>query len=317
VNVAIIGGSGFIGRHVTTRLVARGDEVTWLSRDPGRVAASAGALGVADVVQFTQEDAEGPWVGVIAASDTVINLAGHPIGDRWSPHTRGKIVASRVDLTRRVVDAMERERRHADRDERQAKPTTYVTTAGIGVYGDRGDDLLDESEPPGADWLAQVGALWEDQAMRAAALDKRVVVMRTGLVLGEEGLLPRFTLPMGLYVGGPVGSGRQWVPWVHIDDVARIHERAVADASMEGPYNATAPNPVTMREFARTLGRVMGRPSWARVPESALRLVVGDGAPAYVASQRAEPVRLLAAGFVFEFPQLESALRDLLGQVRA
>jgi NAD dependent epimerase/dehydratase family enzyme len=119
---------------------------------------------------------------------------------------------------------------------------------------------------------------------------------------------------MSLFAGGPVGSGRQWVPWIHIDDIARAHERAATDASMEGAYNATSPNPVTMTEFTRTLGRVMGRPSWARVPEPALRMVVGQGAPAYVASQRAEPARLLDAGFAFDFAELEPALRDLLGR---
>lgn len=310
--VTIAGGSGFLGRNLTDRLVALGDDVVWLSRDPSKVSSVAAGHGATDVVPFTEEDSSGPWVDAVAASDAVVNLAGHPIADRWNPTTRASIVTSRVDLTRRLVDAMERERHHADREGRPAKPDIYVANSGIGVYGDRGDDALDESEPPGEDWLAQVAALWEEQAMRAAAIDKRTVVVRTGLVLGDEGLLPRFTLPMAMFAGGPVGSGRQWVPWIHLADEVSIHERALHDPAMAGAYNAVAPGIVTMTEFTRLLGKVMNRPSWARVPEPALRVVVGDGAPAYVSSQRAEPVRLLAEGFEFDYPQLEPALRDLL-----
>ena len=314
--VAVVGGSGDLGAAVTRELLGRRHDVVWLSRDPERTAARAAAAGVGEVVGFDQEDESGPWVETLAASDAVVLLAGSPISERWNPRTRARIVASRVDLTRRVVDACERVRREAVLDGRDPRPATLVSISGIGVYGERGDDVLTESEPPGQDWLARIAALWEEQAMRAAALDMRVVVLRTGLVLDDRGLLPKMTLPMRLFAGGPVGSGRQWLPWIHRDDVARVFTAAVEDGSMYGIYNNAAPEQVTMAEFAAKLGRALGRPSWARVPQPILRLVLGAGARTMVMSQRADVSRLLATGFEFEFPTVDRALADLLGTER-
>ena len=311
-NVGIVGGSGDLGGALTAELVARGHSVVWLSRDPDRASPRALELGVDEVVRFDQEDSAGPWTEALARADAVALLAGSPISQRWSPRTRGRIVASRIDLTRRVVDACERVRREALLGGREPSPAALVSISGIGVYGERGDDLLTESEPPGRDWLARVAALWEVQAMRAAALGMRVVVLRTGLVLDDRGLLPRMALPMRLFAGGPVGSGRQWLSWIHRDDVAGAFVCALEDDAMYGPYNNVAPEQVTMAEFAAKLGRVLGRPSWARVPKPVLRVVLGPGAPTMVMSQRADPSRLLATGFEFRFPTLDGALHDLL-----
>ena len=315
--VAVVGGSGDLGSAVSERLIAAGHTVVWLSRDPTRTASKAEALGVERVVRFVQEDAAGPWAEALADADAVALLAGSPISDRWSPRTQARIVASRVDLTRRVVDACQRIRLEAVAAGRDPRPATLVGISGIGVYGERGDALLSEGDPPGRDWLARVAALWEDQSMRAVTTGMRVVVLRMGLVLDDRGLVPRVALPMRLFAGGPVGSGRQWFPWIHRDDVAGVFLKAIESDSMSGAYNAVAPDQVTMAGFSKALGRVLDRPSWARVPEPVLRIVLGPGAPAMVMSQRADPSRLLATGFEFRFPALEPALRDVLGRPAA
>ena len=315
--VCVVGGSGDLGSALTRELLARGHSVVWLSRDPGRTAAAASALGVERVVAFDQDDDGGPWVGALAECDAIALLAGSPISDRWNTRTRARIVASRVDLTRRVVDACERVRREALLQGREPRPATLVSISGIGVYGDRGDDVLGENEPPGSDWLSRVAALWEEQAMRAAALDMRVVVLRTGLVLDDHGLLPKMVLPMRLFAGGPVGTGHQYLSWIHRDDVARAFTHALEDPSMYGAYNNAAPEHVTMAEFASRLGTALRRPSWAHVPAPALRVVLGPGAPTMVMSQRADVSRLLATGFEFGFPTLGPALDDLLAKGRA
>ena len=273
--VAVVGGTGDLGTALTRELIATDHEVVWLTRDPERHTQRAEELGVAAVARFDQEDSAGAWTAALAEADAVALLAGSPISARWNPRTRGRIVASRVDLTRRVVDALERVRRDAVVKGAAPRPTTLVSISGIGVYGERGDDVLTEAEPPGQDWLARVAALWEEQAMRAAALGMRVVVLRTGLVLDDRGLLPRMALPMRLFAGGPVGTGKQYLPWVHRDDVARAFVKALDDEALYGAYNNVAPEQVTMAGFSKALGRALGRPSWARVPEPALRVVLG------------------------------------------
>jgi uncharacterized protein (TIGR01777 family) len=312
--VAIVGGTGFLGRRLTRMLAAQGHTAVWLSRDPAAAAQVMRETGATEAYRFVQERTDGEWAPAIATCDVLVNLAGSSIGDRWTPRTRARIIASRVDLTRRLVDAMEAHRLLSDRGGREPLPGALVQITGIGMYGDRGDDILTEAEPPGADWLSQVGWLWEEQAARAAMLDMRVAVLRTGLVLGEEGLLDRFLTPMRMFAGGPIGTGRQWMPWIHVDDAVGVLAKAVVDERMAGPYNSASPNPVTVREFTQTLGRVLHRPSWTRVPEPALRLVVGPAASAYVSSQRPDVARLLDAGYAFRFPGLEAALEDLLGR---
>jgi uncharacterized protein (TIGR01777 family) len=248
--------------------------------------------------------------GAVDGCDAVIHLAGAPVAQRWTAAARAEITRSRIDYTRALVEAMRRAAR---------PPRVLLSGSAIGIYGERGDEVLDEQAPPGpraahgAGFLAGLCADWEAEAAKA---DARVVLLRTGIVLTPRGgalaqLLPAFELG----AGGPIGHGRQWMSWISIEDQLGAIEHALHTESLSGPVNLVAPSPLTSNDFARTLGHVLGRPSLARVPVFALRLLFGEAAEAaIVASQRVKPGRLEASGFRFMHPQLDAALRFLLGR---
>lgn len=306
--VLIAGGNGFIGRALTGALVRGGHDVTWLSHTTGRyeigTASGPSREFAFDPVGGTDD---GGWRNELAGADAVVNLSGTPISARWSPRVKTMLRASRIETGRALVDAM-RALDEADR------PKSLVSASGIGIYGDRGDTLLTETVTPGDDWLSRLARDWEAGALSASASGVRVVTVRTGLVLGDEGFLPRVALPMRLFVGGPVGSGRQWVPWIHHSDIAGVYVHAIRNDALEGPLNAVAPDLVTMRGFAKVLGETLHRPSWLPVPGFALGLVLGEVAPYTLFSQRASAAKLIESGFRFDFPSLSGALRDLLGK---
>lgn len=295
--VLIAGGNGYIGGLLTRVLLASRREVGWLSHSPGRVKPPAGV----------SEQALSDAVTAIAGADAVVNLSGHPIASRWNPRVKRLLRESRIDTTRSLVEAIR------DARDRGSGPAVLVNASGIGIYGDRGDEELGEDAPVGGDWLADLAVDWEREALKAADVGCRVVVIRTGLVLGSDGFLPKLITPMRFFVGGPVGDGRQWVPWIHEADIASAYRFALEYDGLRGAVNACSPNPVRMSEFTRTLGRVVQRPSWLPVPPFALRLVLGEVAPYTLMSQRALPKALDAAGFSFAFPDLEVALTDLVG----
>jgi uncharacterized protein (TIGR01777 family) len=280
VRVTVLGASGFIGRHLSTALSARGDEVVAASlRDPARAAAAS------------------------AGSDVVVNLAGAPVAVRWTESSKREMARSRVDATRAYLDALAPS---ADR------PSVYVGGSAIGYYGTSATVVFTEASPPGADFLAQLCVAWEAQTDRAAELGMRVAKIRTGLVLGTGGgvlgkLLPVFRLGLG----GVVASGEQWYSWVHVDDEVGIIMRAIDGAA--GILNATAPNPVTNRQFTRALGHAVRRPTLFPVPAFAGRLMFGEGALMLNEGQRVVPQRTLASGYVFRHPDLDEALRSLVG----
>lgn len=275
--VVVAGASGLIGGSLTKALRARGDEVLALPR-----------YGTA------------AWS--VEGADAVVNLAGASVaGKRWSPAYKKEILDSRVLTTRALVEAM---------GTAQRKPRVLVNASAVGYYGGRGDEVLDESAGPGADFLAEVSQKWEAEAQKAPA---RSAQIRTGVVLSRTGgALASMLPPFKAFVGGPVGSGKQWFPWIHLDDEVAGILWCIDRDSLQGPVNFVAPGIVTMKDFARALGRALHRPSWAPVPAGALKVLLGEFAAALLEGQRAVPGKLLDSGFRFRFPEVDSALADVL-----
>jgi uncharacterized protein (TIGR01777 family) len=286
--VTVTGASGLIGSRLVQALRQRGDEVTILSRrtnwDPATGPAPADAL---------------------AGRDAVVHLAGEPVAQRWSDDARRRIRDSREIGTRNLVSGLE----GAD-----PRPHTLVSASAVGYYGSRGEEPLDEDSPPGDDFLARVCAAWEHEARQAEPLGLRVVRVRTGVVLDKDGgALAKMLPPFRLGAGGPVAGGGQYLPWIHADDVAGIYLAALDGADWSGPVNATAPTPVTNRDFAKALGRALHRPAVAPVPGFAIRLLYGDMAEIVTEGQRALPRRTQALGYPFLHTDLDEALRSALG----
>ena len=299
--VLITGASGFLGSAVCDALLARGDETVGLSREPERA-----RRGNPTVTWHAwNPTAERPPASAIEGVDGVINLVGEPIGQRWTEPAKRRIRDSRERATKNLVDAISA----AD-----PRPGTLVSQSGVGYYGDRGEALVDESAEPGSTFDAEVCVAWEAAAREAEKVGVRVVVTRSGLVLDpEHGLLKQLLLPFKLGVGGPLAGGGQYMPWIHVDDEVRLLLWGMDTDQASGTYNATAPNPVTNREFSKALGRVLGRPAIVPVPKLALKARFGDELGEVAAGgQRAVPRRAVDAGFEFHHPELEPALRDLL-----
>ena len=291
--IAVSGGSGFIGQALVRRLLQRGDEVLVLSRNPERVRLGHG-------IQWSA-------VNEVAGADVVINLAGENVGGgRWTAERKGRILESRLKATSALVDAMRR---------RPEKRRALVSASAVGYYGLRGDEILDESSPSGSGFLAEVTRQWEEAAHRADGI-ARVVIFRFGVVFGPDGgALEKMLLPFRLGVGGPIGSGRQWMSWVDLDDVLRAIEWAIDRQEVKGTYNITAPEPARNRHFGHTLGGVLRRPSFMPAPGFALRLIFGQMADeVLLGGQRAVPSRAAAEGFRFSYPTLEASLRHVLSR---
>ncbi|MBN2247632.1 MAG: TIGR01777 family oxidoreductase [Coriobacteriia bacterium] len=302
--VAIAGGNGFIGRRLTELLLQAGHEVVWLSHRPGRFPLGDRLSEVP--FDYMTPLGDGPlpaWAEAVAAADVVVNLSGYPIVMRWNEERKQLLRDSRVHTARALKDAISRAR------EGGAGPSAYIGASAVGIYGDAGDTVLAEDAPAGTDWLSQLGVTWERETFAVGEeTGVRVVTVRTGLVLGDEGFLPKMALPMKLFVGGPVGSGRQWTPWIHLDDMAGIYRFVIEHDEISGPVNAVAPNPVTMRDFSKALGRALHRPSWFPVPGFGLKIVLGEVAPYMVYSQRPTMQKLLDAGYEFAYPEIDGAL---------
>jgi uncharacterized protein len=291
--ITITGASGMIGAKLVERLRARGDEVTTLSRKPS----SAGA------VAWQPEDEPAP-AAALAGRDAVIHLAGENVAQRWSDDAKRRIRSSRELGTRHLVAGIEA----AD-----PRPRVLVSSSAVGIYGPHGDEELDEQTPAGDDFLAEVCVVWEREAERAAALGLRVVMVRTGLVLDQDGgalakMLPFFKLG----VGGPVAGGEQYMPWIHVDDVVGLYLAALDGDAWNGPVNASAPRPVTNKTFSQALGRALHRPAFAPVPGLAVRTLYGEMAEIVTKGQRVIPRRAQELGFAFEHEDLDEALRSAL-----
>jgi uncharacterized protein (TIGR01777 family) len=301
--VIVTGGTGFIGNTLCRRLRSEGHTPVVLSRN---AEAARNSLGAGVEAVAWRPGASGPWQSSLEGADAVINLAGESIAARrWSPGQKSAIRESRLEGTRSLVEAMAA----ADRP-----PRVLLNASATGYYGPRGSEPVDESTPPGSDFLASVCQAWEQTALVAESLGVRVACVRTGVVLaGRGGALAKMLPPFRLFLGGPFGSGRQGFPWVHLDDVVGIYVWALGAAGVAGPLNATAPELVDNRQFCQTLGRVLGRPCWLPVPGFALRVLLGEMAdPLLLQGQKVLPTRTQQLGYQFQFPGLEDALRDLL-----
>ncbi len=271
-NIAVTGASGFIGKRLMASL---GNEAHPLS---------------------VRGNLDG-----LAGADAVVHLAGEPVSQRWSKEVRERIRSSRVQGTRRLVDAM-----------RAHPPQVLVSASAVGYYGSRGDERLTESSAPADGFLADVCLEWEREAMRAADFGVRVVCLRNGLVLGNGGGLHKMMLPFKLGLGGKIGDGQQWMAWIHVDDAVGLIEFAISSSKLRDAANATAPNPVTNAEFTKELASALHRPAILPVPKFALRLLYGEMAQIVYASQRVIPEAAMRAGYQFRFPTLHEALLDIL-----
>lgn len=297
--VTVTGATGLIGTGLVEALKRRGDEVTVLSRDPDRAAARLGVSAVKWAPLRQPAPAE-----ALAGADGVIHLAGEPVAQRWSAAAKERIRASRVEGTANLVEGLRGV---------EPRPRVLVSASGVGYYGACGDEELDESAPPGDDFLAEVCVAWEQAAREAEALGMRVARVRTGVVLDAQGgALAKMLMPFRLGVGGPVGGGRQWMPWIHVDDLIAIYLTALDGKGWRGPVNASAPQPATNADFSKALGRALHRPAVLPVPALALRALYGEMAQIVTTGQRAIPRQALALGYAFHHPQLDEALRAAL-----
>jgi uncharacterized protein (TIGR01777 family) len=301
--VTMTGATGLIGPRLVQALHRRGDEVTVLTRNPEKARA---ALAGVQAVGWSDPVSEPAPAEALAGRDAVIHLAGEPVAQRWSDEARERIRASREAGTRNLVAGL----RAAE-----PRPSVLVSSSAVGYYGKHGDEEVPESTPAGDDFLAEVCVGWEREAQAAAELGLRVALVRTGIVLDPDGgalakMLPFFRLG----IGGPVAGGRQYMPWIHLDDLVGLYLQALDGADWTGPVNGAAPRPVTNREFSRTLGRVLGRPAFAPVPELAIRALYGQMAEIVAEGQRAVPQRPLQLGYTFRYSELEPALRSALGR---
>jgi uncharacterized protein (TIGR01777 family) len=306
--IFITGGTGLVGTRLLRRLKERKDSPVVLSR---RAAAAREKLGPDCTVVEGDPMQPGPWMDAVGDCDAVIHLAGENIfGRRWSPAFKQLLLDSRVQSTRNVVEALARRPRTA-----AGNSKILVNASAIGYYGPHGDEELTEDSPPGDDMLANVCVQWEKEARGAEAHGVRVAMIRVGVVLDKEGgALQKLLLPFKLFAGGPVGSGRQYLSWIHHDDLVGLFLMALDNANASGPINGTAPNPVTNKEFGKALGRALHRPSFLPTPAFALRLALGEAATLITTGQRVLPKRALALGYQFKYPTVEAALAEILGE---
>lgn len=297
--VLITGATGFVGKRLVTRLQASGHTLVGLTRDPRKA-----NQAVPGVEFYAWEPGKSVSVDLVRSVEAVVNLAGETVNGRWSADKKARIMDSRVQGTRSIVDAIAA----------SGAPKVLVNASAVGVYGDRGDEVLTESSRPGKGFLKEVVMRWEEEAMVAERHGARVVLLRFGIILGAEGGALQKLLPLAkMGVSGPVGSGRQWWPWVHADDVTKAIETALG-REFSGVFNVTSPLPARQKDFASVLGKVVHRPAFMPAPGFAIRLMQGEFADEILFSKRVLPQHLQDTGFHFDYPELEEALKHLVSK---
>jgi uncharacterized protein (TIGR01777 family) len=296
--VVVTGGTGFIGTRLIEELLGAGHQVVVLTRHMSE------NLPVAVRQVVWDGKTHGPWAGEIDGAEGVINLAGEPIAARrWTEAQKHKILSSRIDATEAVVEAIRRAPR---------RPAVLINASAVGIYGDVPEGTVTEDHPPGKGFLADTCSRWEAQASAAKALGVRVAIMRTGIVLGDGGgALEKMLLPFRLFVGGPLGSGRQGFPWVHRDDAVGAILYVLSTPAVDGPVNISAPETLTMAQFCSILGHVLHRPSWLPVPSLILRIVLGEMSAVVLSGQKIIPRKLLDLRYNFKYPNAMQALKNI------
>ncbi|MBN3959804.1 TIGR01777 family oxidoreductase [Nostoc sp. NMS8] len=303
--VAITGATGFVGNLLVQRLHAKGHKIVVLTRNTAfaQKVFPSEAFPNIEIVAYTP-NASGSWQSVISSCDGVVNLAGEPIGEgRWTPERKQEILNSRKLGTQKIVEAIANA---------NPQPNVLINASAIGYYGTSETATFDETSLSGNDFLAQVCQAWEAEATKVKDSGVRLVILRLGIVLGNGGALGKMIPPFKLFAGGPIGSGRQWFSWIHVDDLVNLIVQALSKSEIEGIYNATAPNPVRMADLSQTLGQVMNRPSWLPVPAFAIEALLGDGAIVVLEGQQVIPKRTVETGFEYKYPNLQSALTQIL-----
>lgn len=296
--VAVTGATGLVGSRLSAKLASFGYNVRVLTRNVNNAKSKLPYAGL---------EFYGPsgWGDAISGADGVVNLAGEPIATRWTPQMKAEIKGSRVRVTKSIADLIAK----LPEDKR---PKVLVSSSAVGFYGISQTATFSEESPPGTDYLAEICRDWE-AAARSVPDGVRVVILRTGIVLAREGgALGRMLPVFQLFAGGPLGSGKQWVSWIHRDDLVELIVAALRKSSFSGAYNATAPKPVRMNEFCSALGGILGRPSWLPVPDFALQGLLGEGAMVVLEGQRVLPSRAQQAGFAFKYADIDKALASLV-----
>lgn len=299
--VIITGGTGLLGTYLSKLLQAKGHQVYLFTRN----IESAKRKSPEAAGYFLWKGNAADYSRELTGMDAVIHLAGANVaGRRWNEAYKKEILESRTGSTRALIESMKK---------LDTRPESFICSSAVGYYGNRGDEELTENSAAADTFLADVCRQWEEEAAKAGELGVRTVSIRTGVVLSvKDGALNKMLLPFKLFAGGPLGNGRQWFPWIHIDDIAGIYMHAIENTGMRGIYNGAAPQPARMKEFAKTLGEVLHRPSLFPVPEFVIKIVLGEGAGVAMASQRVNADKIVSAGYKFAFPEIKGALVDVI-----
>ncbi len=304
--IAITGSTGFVGSQLVKKLIAQGHSLLLLVRSPAKIRGllTAEQLAQVEIVPY-QATESGDWQAKITDCEAVINLAGSPIAERWTPEYKQTILKTRQLGTQRLVEAIAAS---------SSRPKVFINASAIGFYGASETATFDEQSPAGQDFLANVCQQWEGAAQKVTELGVRLVILRLGIVLGNGGALAKMIPPFKLFAGGPLGTGRQWFSWIDRDDLVALILFALEQESMQGTFNATAPQPVRMTELCHVLGELLHRPSWLPVPDFALELLLGEAAKVVLEGQQVLPKATQNAGFNFVYPEIHTSLRKILSE---
>lgn len=305
--IAITGATGFVGSRLVEKLTPEKHQILVLTRNRERAKRvfPSTAFPNVEIIAYNPMES-GSWQQSISGCDGVINLAGEPISERWTPEHKKAILESRQIGTQKIVEAI---------NQASQKPNILINASAIGYYGTSETATFDENSPSGNDFLAKVCQAWEAEAKKVKESGVRLVIFRFGIVLGDGGALAKMIAPFKMFAGGPLGNGRQWFSWIHRDDLVNLIIAALKRSDLEGTFNATAPNPVRMTQLCQILGEVMHRPSWLPVPDLALELLLGEGAKVVLEGQEVLPKATFASGLTFQYPTLKAALTEILAQM--